>query len=211
MAPHDLQGMDVNPVFHMIDIQEDLGRFPNSGDGFKGVVIAQQGKIRYGIELVEVRAGDPEKIADHQIRGPGGQKIRKGIKHIKDPFSFTGRNIVNLGRKGLEAALSIETIDGNPPILFQERLMPGKAQINHFPVFRKGALNERRNKGLVVRDVVNLPYDIVADSQTIHNLIQTFKPRTDSRGYFFHNILSRLHFRYFRIDVVQKHSSCHAP
>ncbi|OPY84406.1 MAG: hypothetical protein A4E72_02264 [Syntrophus sp. PtaU1.Bin208] len=171
MASHDLQGMDVNPVFHIIDIQEDLGRFPYSGDGSKRMVVAQQGEVGDSVELVEVGAGDPEEIADHQICSPGGQKIRKGVKNIKDPFTFAGRDVVNIRRKRFEAALRIKVIKGNPPVLFQERLMLGKTQVNNFPVFRKGALHERLDKGTVVRDGVNLPDDIVADSQTVYNLV----------------------------------------
>ena len=47
------------------------------------MTIPQQGEIGHGIELAEVGAGDVEKIANHQVGGPGRQQIRQTIKDIK--------------------------------------------------------------------------------------------------------------------------------
>jgi hypothetical protein len=63
--------MNVIIPLKIIDIEQKLGRFPNTSNGLMGMVISQYGEVSDCIQLEKVRTGDLEEIADHQIRRPG--------------------------------------------------------------------------------------------------------------------------------------------
>ena len=100
----------------VVDVQQDLGGFADAGDGLEGVAAPQNGKIGHRVEFEQVRAGDHEEVADHQVRRPGQQQIREAVKDVEDVPSLLPDDVVNLGGEGFEARVGVELVDGDLPV-----------------------------------------------------------------------------------------------
>ena len=71
IAVHGFERVDIDRTVACIDVYENLSRIPDAGHRFKGVPASYEREIGNGIELIEVRAGNAEKIAHHLVRMPG--------------------------------------------------------------------------------------------------------------------------------------------
>ena len=90
----NLDGVDANPSFIIVDIDQHLCDFPDTGDGLEGMAVAQDGEIGDGILFEKVRAGHEKKITDHQIGGPQMQQVGQRVENIAHIPTFPGNNAV---------------------------------------------------------------------------------------------------------------------
>ena len=172
--------MYINLVVRVIDIEEDLRRFTNSCDSLEGVAVAYEREIGQCIELVQVRTGEHEKVADHEVSGPCRQEVRERIKDIINALPFLSRDVVYLRGKGFESAARIELIDGNFVVRFHKRFVLRKTHVYNPLVFRKGAADIMGNKKEVVFDFIDLPDHVVAGTETVDDAVEAFEAGADS-------------------------------
>ena len=66
----NLEGMNTDLNFVVVNIDQDLGYFPYPGYRLEGMTITQDGEIGDCIQFKKVRAGYEKKIADHQVGCP---------------------------------------------------------------------------------------------------------------------------------------------
>ena len=78
----DLDGLDVKLVFMMKHIDEDLGGIQDRIRAVERMVIAVQCEIGHGFHIKEIRAGEPEEIAQHLIAVPVVGQVRQTVKYI---------------------------------------------------------------------------------------------------------------------------------
>jgi hypothetical protein len=75
IAPPDLQRVQVDPLLVGAHVQQELGRLADAGDGVEGMPPPQHGEIGHRVQLEQVRAGDAEEVAHHQIGVPDRLKL----------------------------------------------------------------------------------------------------------------------------------------
>ncbi|OQA31179.1 MAG: hypothetical protein BWY57_02471 [Betaproteobacteria bacterium ADurb.Bin341] len=73
--------IEIAPV--AMDVDKDLGGARNRCDRIVGVLTAQEGKIGERLHIIDVRADQPEKVAQHAVAAPyvrqNGQAIKEKI------------------------------------------------------------------------------------------------------------------------------------
>ena len=106
-----LDGVDANLLLIVEDVQQDLGCFPDTGDGFEGMPASQDGKIGHRVQLEQVGTGDDKEVADHQVRCPGIEQIGQAVKDVEYVPPFLADDIMDLGGKGFEADIGVELVD----------------------------------------------------------------------------------------------------
>ena len=111
IALPDLERMDVEFAVDLVEVQKQLGRFADPGNRRIGGDIADNCKIGDRVQLVEIRAGHFEEIADHQVRMPVLQQVRQAVKDIKGLFAGRLDQMMDLGGKAFEALAGIEQVD----------------------------------------------------------------------------------------------------
>ena len=97
----DLQRVHVEIALKIINIQQQLGRFANSGNGLKRMAISQNRKISDSVQLEKIRTGNHKEIAHHQIRRPRAQQIGQAIENVISIDAFLRNNIVEPAKKKL--------------------------------------------------------------------------------------------------------------
>ncbi len=65
---------------YVVDIEEDLGGFPDPGHGLEGMAVTDKPEVGDGVELVKIGTCDPEEVADHEVGGPGGKRSERQSK-----------------------------------------------------------------------------------------------------------------------------------
>lgn len=130
--------LDIHLVIVVEDVNQHLCGLTDSVNCFKGVVIADQGEIRHGIEFVQVGACDPEKVAHHEIGGPGQEQVREGVEDVKYLFPLLGDDIVDGGGKGFKPRARVKFIAFDLFALFQQRIVLGEAHVDHAALVFQG-------------------------------------------------------------------------
>ncbi|OPY91473.1 MAG: hypothetical protein A4E73_01984 [Syntrophaceae bacterium PtaU1.Bin231] len=179
------QGMHAGLSLDVVDIQEDLGGFTDAGDGLEGVAAPKDGEIGHRVELEEVRAGDHEKIADHQVRCPREQQIREGIEDVEHVPPLLADDVVNLGGEGFEARVGVELVDGDLPGFLEQGRVAGKPHVDDPLVVVEGLPDEGGDKTPVVLDGIDLQDHVVACLQVAEDLVEPLDACADT-GKRFH-------------------------
>jgi len=107
----DLEGMDIQLAIDLIKVEQQLGCLADPGNRRIGGDIADNCKIGDRVQLVEIRAGHFEEIADHQVRMPVLEQIGQAVKDIKGLFTGRLDQMMDLGGKAFEALAGIEQVD----------------------------------------------------------------------------------------------------
>ncbi len=163
--------MHVDLVVDIVNIDEHLGRLADAGDGFEGVVFPEQSEIGYRVELIQIGAGNGEEVADHEVRGPRGEQVREGIKDVVDVAPLRRDDVVDLGGEGFKAASRIQVVHPHVPVRLYDGSVAGEPHVDHLLPVRDRPLREGPREGQVIVDGVNLPYDVVARSQPVDDLV----------------------------------------
>src|SRR5665647_268865 len=105
--------MDIQLTLKAVNIQQYLGGFPNTGNCFKGMAVAQDRKVGDGIQIKKEGTSNDKKITDHQIGRPGQKQIGQAIKHIKNITAFLPDDIMNLSGKRFKPGISVKLVQHN--------------------------------------------------------------------------------------------------
>ena len=170
----------------IMHIDQHLGGLSAPGHSLEGVVITQDGKKGHGIELIEVGASEPEEVADHQVRGLGGQEVGQGVEDIEHVLPFFCDEGVRLAGKRLETAVCIEHIGGDPGLVFDERRVLRKAHVHDLASLRDGPAHKGCHEGAAIIDGIDLPDNIVSCAQRVDDLIEVLKTCTHPFNKFAH-------------------------
>ena len=172
--------MDAGLSLEVVDVQKDLGGFTDAGHGLEGVAAPEDGKIGHRVELKQVRAGDHEKIADHQVRCPGQQQIREGIEDVEDVPSLLADDVVNLGGEGFEARVGVELVDGDLPGFLEQGGVAGKTHVDDPLVVVEGLSDKGGDKAPVILDGIDLQDHVVACLQVAEDLVEPLDACADA-------------------------------
>ncbi len=153
------------------DVNQHLGRFPNTLNGPLGVMLPDQGEVGHCVEVIEIGASNPEEVTDHMIGRPGGQKLRERVEDVERPGALIGDHLVDLGGKGFEPLARIEFVGFEMRRRLKQRRVVTKAHVNNFFLRNQGLVNERADQVAVILYRIDLQHDIVADPEVIKNLI----------------------------------------
>jgi hypothetical protein len=159
--------MDIVVALVMIDINKELGGVADARHCHKGMPVAQNRKISDCMQFEKKRAGDFKKIPNHQVVGPGEQKIRKAIKDVINPLPLLADDAVDPGRKRFEAFRGIQAVYHDVFGALQQRLMMGKAYIDNFLLLLAGLFHKRKNNPLIIVEGIQLPDDIVPSCKPV--------------------------------------------
>ena len=113
-----------------VNIDEQLSCIQDFIDSLYGMLSPDDRKEGNCVQNEKERAGDPEKVAHHQICCPGSLQIGKTVENVKGIFSFLFDDIMNVYGKGFEPVRQgqLNCFDLRMPC--DQRLMPRKAEIN---------------------------------------------------------------------------------
>ncbi len=171
--------MDTELALIIVDVQQDLGGFPDTVHGLEGVAAPEEGEIGHRVEFEKIRTGDHKEVADHEVRGPRQQEVGQTIEDIENIPSLLSDDVVDLGREGLETRLGVELVDGHPARGFQKRGVTGKAHIDHPFVVGQGGVDIGDHEGTVVFHVVHLHNHVVARLEAVQDCVQALDAGTD--------------------------------
>jgi hypothetical protein len=77
--------MDTELALVIVDVQKNLGGFPDAGHGLEGVSAPEEGEIGHCIEFEKVRARYYEEISIMRS-GPGQERSDRQSDIVRHPF-----------------------------------------------------------------------------------------------------------------------------
>ena len=146
VAPPHLQRVEVDPFPVGAHVQQKLGRLPDAGDGVEGMPAPQHGEVGHRVQLEQVRAGDAEEVAHHQVGVPHRLKLRQAVEHVEGVPARAGDLVVDGHGEGLEARVRIELHHLNAGQVVQYRRMLGEADVEYVPPVLLRLLDERHGE-----------------------------------------------------------------
>jgi hypothetical protein len=108
IAVPNLDGVDVQQLPGAVNVQKNLCGLPNPGQRVKRMVAAHQRKKGDCVHFKQIRTGHAEKVAHHQVRGPGALQLGQAVENIENAAALTGDDVVNPGCKRLEALVGVQ-------------------------------------------------------------------------------------------------------
>ena len=171
--------MQIDPLLVRVDIQKELRRLPDPRDRVKRVPSAQDREISHSIEFEQIRTGDPEKVSHHQVRIPDRLQLRQTVKDIKRVLSVSSDLVMDRNCEGLETGVRIKLRNlhmGEHIGLRQDRRMLCKPDIDNISLVIDCLRDEWQREHPEFLDIRHLPYNIVAHSDIIQDLIQLRDP-----------------------------------
>ena len=103
VPPLDLERLDVDGALPAEHVDEELRRVPDRADGLGGVRRAQHREVGHRREPVEVRAGEHEEVAQHQVAVPVGHQVREAVEDVAGARSGRVDGALDGGGEALEA------------------------------------------------------------------------------------------------------------
>ena len=158
------------------DVDEELRRVPDRVDGLVGVAVAQHREVGDGVELVEVRAGHHEEVAEHEVRVPVGGEVREAVEHVVGAAPGLGDDAVDRGGEALEAERRREPVDLGALARLDERRVAREAEVDEPLARRARPRDERRDERDVLVDRVDLPDDVVAGEEPADHGVEGGEP-----------------------------------
>ena len=171
--------MQIDPLLVRVDIQKELRRLPDPRDRVKRVPPAQDREISHSIEFEQIRTGDPEKVSHHKVRVPDGLQLRQTVKDIKRILSVARDLVMDRNCKRLETGIRIKLRNLymiKHISLCQDRRMLCKPDIDNISLVINRLRDEWQREHPEFLDIRHLPYNIVAHSDIIQDLIQLRDP-----------------------------------
>ncbi len=155
------------------DVEHHLRGGVDGARGKRRVHVAQQWEQRDRVVVEQVRAREPEEVAEHAVGVPVDRKARKGVEEIVDgvmPLAVDDRE--HLGDEPLESCRRIELVDLGGQSLGEERLMVREAEVHQLAVGNVRVLAVPLREGQEVGDVVHLQHDVVARPHALEHAIE---------------------------------------
>ncbi len=171
-----LQGMHVELLPVAEDVEQQLRRLPDGGDGIGGVVAPEERKVRDGFELEEIGAGHHEEVSQHQVAVPVGGQVGQAVEHVVRPLPGTFDHLVDLGGEGLEPDFGGEDMDVRAAVRGEEGRMAGEPEVDELSAVPESVRGERLHQDGVVPDQVDLPDDVVPRDHPFDHAVEAFKP-----------------------------------
>ena len=174
IAVPDLLGPDIYriPVRIGVYVQEQLGRIHDFGDRVEGMPSADDREERDRIENEQERAGDPEKIAHHQVGGPGGLQFRKAVEHIEGIAAFLFDMPVDFHRKRFEPVRKRYDDPFYFRTLGHQLGMAGKPEIDDLPPIPFRLFHKRVRKTAELAELRYPPDHVIAHPDIIQRPVQ---------------------------------------
>ena len=97
-TPVDLQRVDVEALLVAEDVDQQLRRAADRRDGVERVSVPQKGEVGHRVEVVQVRAGDHEEVAQHQVAVPVGREVREAVEDVEGRRAPPPRSPCGSGR-----------------------------------------------------------------------------------------------------------------
>ncbi len=101
-VPH-LERVDVHVPVDLIDVDQELRRVADAGDGAVPVLAAGQGEVGHRVELEEERAGHLEEVREELVGGPLDDERREVVEDVEDLLALLFDDPVHLAAEGVEA------------------------------------------------------------------------------------------------------------
>ncbi len=177
----DFQGPHVQLALVAVDIAEQLRGVENRRGGVERVVCAHQREIGDRFKIVQIGAGQHEKIAQHLVAVPVRHQIGQAIEHVVSPPPAPFDGFVDFAQKRLEAVAGVERPHFRPWTFGHQRRMAGEMEIDQLPSFVAGVLAKRLDQRSVIVDAIHLPDDVVARHDPPKNPVQARYSGADLR------------------------------
>ena len=171
------QRADVQLILMAVDIVEQLGGVDDRRGGVERMMAAQQGEIGHRFQIVQIRAGQHEEIAQHLVAVPVGDQIGQAVEHVVGPASGLFDGFVNDGQERLEAIAGIEHLHFHPRPFRHQRRMASEMEIHQLAAPGAGVLAERFNQRHVIINAIHLPDDVIACHDPPEHPVQARQPR----------------------------------
>ena len=166
-----------------VHIQQHLGGFADGPRRVHRVVILQHSEVGNGLHIVEVRAGEPEKVAQHAIAVPVHREIGETVEQVVPAAPHPLDGPVNTGDEALETLLGVQLVDFGPGVLGQEGFVPRESKVNQAltRVRRRPSIGFHERP--VVADRIDLPDHVIPRNQPVKDLVQGRKTGGECHRY----------------------------
>jgi hypothetical protein len=141
--------------------------------------VTKQGKIGNCVHTSQIRTGKHEKIAQHAVRVPVRRKITQTIKQVATTLAMLMNNGMYFKNKIFKTLLWVHTISSAGLVFPEQKLMPGKPDINERNIIKFTISLIGQNKPEILVYAINLPYYVVPGSETVNSFIKAWKSRTE--------------------------------
>ncbi len=175
-TPVDLQRVDVETLLVAEDVDQQLRRAADRRDGVERVSVAQKGEVGHRVEVVQVRAGDHEEVAQHQVAVPVGREVREAVEDVEGTGPGLLDHLVDPGGERLEAHFGMKGVDLRPDPPVDELRVAGEAEVDEPFSAGDRVANERVDERAVVVDDVHLPDDVVARQDPREDPVEAGQP-----------------------------------
>ena len=146
VPPPDLFRADVNRPPVRIDIQKQLCRVLDFGNGLCRMSAPDQRKEGDRIQLKQKRTGDAEEIAHHQIRRPGSLQFRQAVKNVESVPAGFRNQVVDRDRERLKPVRQFNVYCPDLRMAFRQRRVRRETNINDLPPVPDGLIQIRIQK-----------------------------------------------------------------
>ncbi len=153
------------------EVEKQLGRFPDAGDGFGCVYTADEAEIRDGVQLEQIGTGHREKIPHHEIGRPGFLQLRQGIEHIKGLQPGLRDHPMHLRGERLEPGRRVQRDHHHAVRFGQDGGMSRKPEIIQLASVGHRLRREPSGHMHIFLEAVGMPHHIVAEPQIVNHLV----------------------------------------
>ena len=108
VAVPDLERVEVHLPLDLVDIQQELRRVPDAGDGAVAVPAAGEGEVGDRVELEEERAGHLEEVREEFVGRPLDDERREVVEDVEDLPSLRFDDLVEAAAEGVEPGMGID-------------------------------------------------------------------------------------------------------
>ena len=170
-VPH-LQRVEEQGIPLGVHVQQKLGGVPDAGHRVKRVAAAQQREVGHRVQLKQVGAGDPEKVAHHQVGIPHRLQIRKAVEDIERVPPGLGDLVVDGHGERLKALVRVVLAHFHPGQVVQQGRMLGEADVEHPPPVGHRLPDKGPGEPLELLYAGYLPDHIVPQPDMVQRLVQ---------------------------------------
>ena len=172
IAVPDLEGVEVHAPVDPIDVQEELGRVPDPGDGPMAVAAAGEGEVGHRVEFEEEGAGHLEEVRQEFVGRPLDDERREAVEDVEDLPPLRLDDVVEVAAEGVEAGVGAHLDRGKAVERRQDGRVGCETEIDRPPPVPDRLPGEGLGEEGVILQAVHLPDDVVAQPEPLEHLIQ---------------------------------------
>ena len=154
------------------DVHQDLGGAAHRVHGLGGVVAGEQREVGHRVELVQVRAGDHEEVAQHEVAVPVGGEIAEAVEDVERARSGRLDGAVDGVGEALEPERRRDAVDLGARRLVEQGLVAGEAEVDDAAPLGAGPGHEGQDERRVVVEVLDLPDHVVARPESLQDVVE---------------------------------------